>query len=98
MIMVLPSIIISLFFLIGFSREYHTKMDLKYSSQLLGQDISNATDLSPNQMSDLIQNMATMTGHGDRQIASEKNKTAFAEKGQKYFKDIMSNPTLPNIL
>lgn len=95
--MVLPSIIITLFLLLGFQREYESSINFKYSSQILGSNIGNATDLNADQMTDIINNMATLTGHGDRGSDS-KNQTAFAEKGAAYFKDIMDNPTLPNIL
>lgn len=93
LIMVLPSIIITLFLFLGFQREYRSPMELKYSSQLLGNNsATNATDLSPDQMNDAITNMATLTAHGNP-ISS-----GLAEKGSNYFKDIMENPSLENIM
>jgi hypothetical protein len=92
LIMVLPSIIITLFLFLGFQREYQSPMELKYSSQLLGTSTTNATDLTPDQMSNVITNMATMTAHGNP-ISSK-----IADKGSNYFQDIMANPSLENIM
>lgn len=92
LIMVLPSIIITLFLFLGFQREYQSPMELKYSSQLLGTSTTNATDLTPDQMSNVITNMATMTAHGNP-ISSK-----IADKGSNYFQDIMENPSLENIM
>ena len=52
----------------------------------------NSSELSSDQMNSAIQDMATFTAHGTP-ISSN-----ITSKGSSYFKDIMENPSLENIM
>mmetsp|Transcript_3730 Transcript_3730/g.5633 ORF Transcript_3730/g.5633 Transcript_3730/m.5633 type:complete len:368 (-) Transcript_3730:1301-2404(-) len=90
LIMVLPSILISAFLLIGFTKEYQPKTGMSASNILMGgSDLSN-----PEAVNSAITNLSTLTNHGQSMFSSFN----VSRLGEKYFKDVVENPSLENVM
>ena len=65
LIMILPSLLISAFLLLGFQREYVPKQTLEYTNQLLRQN-GTGTLYDTNMVNTAMQDIAKFTNHNDR--------------------------------
>lgn len=97
LIMVLPSLLIFLFLLVGFQREY-VSSELQYSSELIGKKgVKNTTELNSTEIGHALTNLNELHQISDlNSLFSRGNGSA--EGPQKYFKSIMENPSMDNIL
>lgn len=96
LIMILPALIIALFLTVGFHKEQKTASGLKYTNMLIGNTgdhLKNTTELNQTEISHALTNMAHMNEHGG--LIQALN---FSEGAQDYFKSMMENPSLENML
>lgn len=93
LIMVIPSLIISAFLVLGFQREYITHESMTYTNQMLGGNSTNPINYEQLDIDKAIMNLGTLTNHGS--IWGAMNITTL---GEKYYNDITKDPSLENIM
>ena len=92
LLMVIPSIMISVFLMLGFKREYIPHESMEYTNQMLNSS-SSPLSFGQSEMDTAISNFGSLTNHGNQWSVMNISKMS-----ETYLKDITENPTLENIM